>query len=374
MNPFENLEKRVASLGNHHQKYIHTIYRFKDSLVQALESSAKLMQVHLWRSSFSPGEEMKVISSLAEDSKTKIQHLSCYYALQFLHMNFRNLDILELGIASGASLADDYYNFMIQVGQDFRQLTCVYLENLINLYLPPKKRANFFVCSVGTRADQDDIDIGVITGKNADVAALNSAFQKITQDMLVYATPLHLYLSEHVGKQQYTTTISEYKDLLTKQIQDVIIIAELLNAKFILGDFELFQKFQREVIHKYIYNPKGDVRFHEGFLRGILGEARGLLIKPLEKDAITPKDDALRILKSILYAKKTILNIEEVNAWGILNKIIKKEPELSSKYELLFKALSFLETFKFLLQLFVIQEDTFLLEEIDKEQLFLILN
>ena len=83
---------------------------------------------------------------------------------------------------------------------------------------------------VGTRADQDDIDIGVITTKNADVKTLNSAFQKITQDMLVYATPLHLYLSEHVGKQQYTTTIAEYKELLTEKIQDVIIISELLNA------------------------------------------------------------------------------------------------------------------------------------------------
>ena len=372
MNPFEILEKRVSSLGNHHQKYIHTIYRFKDSLIHALESSGKLMQVHLWRSSFSPGEEMKVISKLSEDPKTKIQHLSCYYALQFLHMNFRNLDILELGIAAGASLTDDYYNFMIQVGEDFRELTCVYLENLVNIYLPPKKRTNFFVCSVGTRADQDDIDIGVITTKEADVESLNSAFQKITQDMLVYATPLHLYLSEHVGKQQYTTTITEYKELLTDQIQDVIIISELLNAKFILGDFELFKKFQKEVIKKYFYNPEGDVRFHEGFLRGILGEARALLIKPLETDAITPKDDALRILKSILYAKKAIMNIEEVNAWGILHKIIKREPELSSQYELLFKALSFLETFKFLLQLFVIQEDSFLLEQIDKEQLFLI--
>ena len=74
MNPFEILEKRVSSLGNHHQKYIHIIYRFKDSLIQVLESSGKLMQVHLWRSSFSPKEEMRVIANLSEDKKTKIQH------------------------------------------------------------------------------------------------------------------------------------------------------------------------------------------------------------------------------------------------------------------------------------------------------------
>ena len=372
MDPFEILEKRVATLGNHHQKYIHTIYRFKDSLLQALESSGNLMQMHLWRSSFSPEEEMRIIANLSEDSRIKVQHLSCYYALQFLHMNFRNLDILELGIASGATLTDDYYNFMIQVGKDFRELTRVYLENLIEIYLPQKTRPEFFVCSVGTRSDQDDIDIGVITIDDSNVERLNNTFRKITQDMLVYATPLHMYLSEHVGKQYYTTTISEYKDLLTQKIQDVVIISELLNAKYILGSTKLFDKFQKEVIFNYFYNPKKDVRFHEGFLRGILGEARALLIKPLETETISPKDDGLRILKSIIYAKKTILNIEDVNAFDIINILIKKEPAFLSHYELLFKAASFLETIKFLLQLFVIQEDTFRLEEIDQEQLSLI--
>ncbi len=315
---------------------------------------------------------MNIIAGLSDDPRTKVQHLSCYYALQFLHMNFRNLDILELGITSGTSFSEDYYNFMIQVGEDFRELTRVYLENLINIYLPPENRPEFFVCSVGTRADQDDIDIGVITADNSDVANLNNAFQKITQDMLVYATPLHMYLSEHVGKHYYTTTISEYKHLLSRQIQDVVIISELLNAKFILGSTKLYKKFQREVIHKYFYNPDKNVRFHEGFLRGILGEARGLLIKPLEREAICPKSDALRILKSILYAKKTILNIEEVNAWEILTILMDKEPGFHSQYELLFKAISFLETCKFLLQLFVIQDDTFRLKEIDQRQLSLI--
>jgi len=372
MNPFEILEKRVSNLGNHHQKYIHTIYRFKDSLVHSLESSGKMMQIHLWRSSFSPEEEMNIIANLSDDQRTKVQHLSCYYAMQFLYLNFRNLDILELGIASGTSLSEYYYNFMIQVGEDFRELTSVYLSNLVDIYLPLENRPEFFVCSVGTRADQDDIDIGVITADNIDVGELNNAFQKITQDMLVYATPLHMYLSEHVGKHYYTTTISEYKKLLTNQIQDVVIISELLNAKFILGSTELFKKFQKEVSHKYFYTPKKDVRFHEGFLRGILGEARGLLIKPLEREAISPKSDALRILKSILYAKKTIFNIKQVNSWEILTILLEKEPDFHSQYELLFKALSFLETFKFLLQLFVIQDDTFRLKEIDQGQLSLI--
>ncbi len=372
MDPFEALEKRVSVLGNHHQKYIHTIYRFKDSLIHALESSGNLMQVHLWRSSFSPGEEMSIIANLSDDTRVKIQHISCYYALQFLHMNFRNLDILELGIASGTPLPEDYHNFMMQVGKDFRELTRIYLSNLMEIYLPGETRPKFFICSVGTRADQDDLDIGVIAEDNSDIKLLDNAFRKIAQDMLVYATPLHMYLSENIGKQYYTTAIPQYKHLLTKQIQDIVILSELLNAKLILGDRKLFRRFQKEVIFKYFYHQRRDIRYHEGFLRGILGEARALLIKPLNTDTISPKDDGLRILKSIIHAKKAILRIEDVNAWDIIEKLKESEPVFASQYELLFKAASFLETFKFLLQLFVVQEDTFRLDEIDPVQLSLI--
>ena len=246
MDPFELLEKRVSHLGNHHQKFLHTIHRFKDSLIEALESSGNIMQVHLWRSSFSPAEDMKIIANLFDESRQKIQHISCYYALQFLHMNFRNLDILELGIASGSPLSEDYHNFMMQVGKDFRELSSVYLNKLIEIYLPGDKRPEFFVCSVGTRADQDDIDIGVIAADEADRMVLDDVFRKIAQDMLVFATPLHMYLSEHVGDQYYTTTITQYKTLLSKQFQDIVIVSELLNAKLILGDEKLFRTFQKE--------------------------------------------------------------------------------------------------------------------------------
>ncbi len=372
MNPLEILKGRVSALGNHYQKYIFTIEKHKDSLIKALESSGKIMQIHLWRSSFSPAEEMKIISNLSRDTKQRVEHLSCYYALQYLYMIFRNLDILALGTASEASSIEIYHQFMMNIGHNFRDLSSAYIENLLKTYLPRHKQPDFFLCSVGTRADQDDIDVGIITTEEADVKELNEAFRKITQNMLVYATPLHLYLSEHVGKQVYTTTIREYDHLLSKQIQDVVILSELLNARFMLGSEGLFKSFQKQIISRYFYKQSADSRFHEGFLRGILGEARAMLISPPQNDAITPKYDAIRILKSILYAKKTINNVEEVNAWDIINALMQKEPHLQSEYELLFRAISFLEMFKFMMQLFVIQEDKFRLEEIDQTQLTLI--
>ena len=370
--PLEIIERRVATLANHHHKYLVTIRRFIDSLTETLETSGKLMHAHLWRSSSDPADEMRIIAGLTDDPELNVHHVSCYYALQFLHMNFRHQDILALGISSRQTLIDVYQQFMMQIGADFRTLTRAYLDTLIDIHLPGADREAFFICSVGTRADQDDIDVGIITSEHIDDTALNLALKNVTQNMLVYATPLHLYLSEHVGRQIYTTTIPEYHTLLTEQIQDVVIISELLGARLILGSEDLFSRFQDEISTRYFYHPDRDIRYHEGFLRGILGEARALLVTPLDTETISPKEDALRIIKSVLSARKAIHGLPEVNAWDIINALIEKEPHLQSEYELLFKALTFIELFKFQLQFYIVQEDSFRTAEIDTHQLALL--
>ncbi|MEJ2545927.1 MAG: hypothetical protein P8Y99_17840, partial [Calditrichaceae bacterium] len=227
----------------------------------------------------------------------------------------------------------------------------------------------FCICSVGTRADQDDIDIGIFTEEMADPSEFTRAIRKINQNMLVFATPLHFYLSEHVGKEPYSSTIREYDELLSKKIQNVVIISELLNARLITGSEKFFNQFKKKILSRYYYHSDENNVYHEGYLRGILGELRAMLLNQPQTDSIAPKYDSIRILKSFLYAKKAILNIKEVNAWEILDRLKRKEPNLKSDYELLTKAISFLELFKFMLQLFVIQEERFRIDELNKSQL-----
>ena len=161
MNPLQALENRVATLANHHQKYIRILKQHLDSLIDNLESSGNLMKVHLWTSSSHIEEEMELIVQLSDDLQTNVRHVSCYYALQFLHMNFRHQDILTLGISSDATIEMVYQQFMMNVGSDFRALSRAYMKTLLALYLPDGNRQDFFICGVGTRADQDDIDVGI---------------------------------------------------------------------------------------------------------------------------------------------------------------------------------------------------------------------
>ncbi len=369
MERLDILQRRVAALGNHYQKYLRIIKIYKNLLIESLESSGKLMQVHLWQSSPSPVLEMQIVAGLSKDIKTRVQLISCYYVLQYLHMHFRNLDALGLNLASNESQTHAYHNFMIRIGSDFRILTKAYIENLLDIYLPKKNRPEFCICSVGTRADQDDIDIGIFTEEIPDPTSFTKAIREINQNMLVFATPLHFYLSEHVGKEPYSSTIQEYDELLSEKIQDVVIISELLNARLITGSAKFFGKFNKRILSRYYYHPNENNLYHEGYLRGILGELRAMLLNQPQTDSVAPKYDSIRILKSFLYAKKAILNIKEVNAWEILDRLKHKEPNLKADYDLLTKAISFLELFKFMLQLFVIQEERFRIDELNKSQL-----
>jgi len=367
MDSLPALEARVATLANHHQKYIHILKQHLDSLLDTLESSGNLMKVHLWTSSSHIEEEMTMIAGLSDESQVNVRHVSCYYALQFLHLNFRHQDILTLGISSESTVETVYQQFMMNVGSDFRHLSKAYLKTLLDLYLPDWDRGDFFICGVGTRADQDDIDVGIVTRDDADIEAINRALRDISRDMMIYATPLHHYLSEHIGEHLYSSTISEYVSHLEPEIRDMVIISELIGSRFILGGEALFWEFHDQVTSRYYYDPEWDIRYHEGFLRGILGEARAQFLTPLASDTISPKEDGLRIIKAVLAAKKVIYGLEEVNAWDIIGALRRKEPHHASFYETISRITSFLEILKFQLQMYVAQEDAFRLEEITPE-------
>ncbi len=367
MDSLPALEARVATLANHHQKYIHVLKQHLDSLLDTLESSGNLMKVHLWTSSSHVEEEMAIIVGLSDEPQVNVRHVSCYYALQFLHMNFRHQDILTMGISSANMVETVYQQFMMNVGSDFRHLSKAYLKTLLDLYLPGWNRGDFFICGVGTRADQDDIDVGVVTKDDADITAINQALRDVSRDMMIYATPLHHYLSEHIGEHLYSSTISEYVTHLEPEIRDMVIISELIGSRFILGGESLFWEFHDQVTSRYYYDPEWDIRYHEGFLRGILGEARAQFLSPLASDTISPKQDGLRIIKAVLAAKKVIYGLEEVNAWDIIGALQIKEPHHASLYETISRITSFLEILKFQLQMYVAQEEAFRLEEITPE-------
>jgi len=354
---------RVSALGNHYNKHLYNIDKNFDALVSLIDAQHLFDQFQLLRFSSQPGKEMKLISALIEDRETLLQMLGCYYSLQFLLMNLKALDVLQMNLSTQTSRYDNYQLFLLQTGSDFRLLSGAYMSVLLDLFLPKAERPEFVVCCVGTRVDQDDIDLGVIDKGLKNRKIITKAFGSLNNEMLKNASALHFHLSEHVGRRGYSASIQEYHELLDNEIRDFVILSEMLNAVPIIGHLKLFRQFKGEILDRYFYRPKMDNKYHEGCLRGLLGEIRDLIMMEAPENILNPKRDALRMLKASVFALKTWKGIDRNTTLEVLDVLIKTDLANYENYTRVHQALTFFETFRFLYQLFVVQEEEIYLEE-----------
>jgi hypothetical protein len=351
------LEEDCRVLANHNRRHLHAIHRHLDPFVSKLEKHQRAELVHLWQTAADPGAEMDVVLSVGGDLAETLSFLGCYYCLQFLRMSLGNLDSLRLSLASLMDRTDVERQFMLRTGGMFRSLSASYMRRLLDLFLEGEEAPAYAIVGVGTRADLDDIDIGVLDDGSAGRDSLNEAVARMSSEMLRYATNLHFHISEHVGERGYSAAIPEYRTMLDNAVQDFVLISEMLGGALITGDAQLFHEFQTSVVSRYFYRPGEDQKWHVGYLRGMLGEIRSLLGRPLAREHIHPKDDGLRTIKGILSVLKTIHQVGEVNAWRIIEALKRKIPDQAGPLEELERSLSFLEVFRFVYQLVIVQDE-----------------
>jgi len=323
-----------------------------------IEKNGLIDQFRLGGLSPNPAREMKLIVDCADERSKTLEMLGCYFSLQFLFMNIKALDILQMDLFEVPNRYDVFRSFVIRTGNDFRLLSGAYMTTLMDIFLPQKKRPDFVVCGVGTRVDQDDIDMGVIDAGPKDREILTAAFGALNTEMLKYACALHFHLSEHVGiKRGYSASVEEYHLLLDEQIQDVVILSEMLNAVPILGNNRLFNRFDREILGRYYFRKGKDNKYHEGFLRGLLGEIRDLMTNEPPESTLNPKRDALRMLKATLFAQRTAKGIRGHTSLEVLGSLMIEDRDNHENYQRVYQALTFFETFRFLYMLYVVQEE-----------------
>ena len=360
---FNRLKERVSLLGNHHQKFIRNIEKYGGKLIGRLEDEGLIENVHLWKSAYNLSKEMDIIVHVASDLKEKKIFLGCYYAFQILHLNLRSIDVLRFNLTSADNKLLVYKNFMLDVGKEFQLLNSTYMQKLLHLLSESEKLPEFIICSVGSLAHQDDIDIGIIDDGSPERIEFNRTIGKLYNEMFKWAIEMHMYLSEHVGEQNYSASIPEFKQLLNKEIGDFVIISEMIMGVPILGNRHLYNNFERKIIRPYYYHSNRDNLYHEGYLRGILGEVRSLLIRQIDQDMLNPKDDGLRMLLGMVLAGRTIFRIYHGNRWEVLATLRKRDPSRQEIYKNLENSLTFLEIFRHLYQLFSAQEEEIYLDD-----------
>lgn len=363
--PLTRLTEKTANLGNYNRKYLHIISSNIEKLTAALEQQGKLDRVHLWSYSMEIPGEMDTVREAASSHEEALDFLGCYYAMQFLQMNLRMVDVVKLELATSLEPGRTGKKLMLEAGRMFRYLTKSYMERLLDIFLDKENTPEFVMLGVGTRSDQDDIDLGIVHRGPRNPEILNHAIARLSSQMFKTATQLHFHLSEHVGGGgSLSATIDEYEELLDNDDYDFVMVTEMLGAAAILGSHQLFEQFRAKVTDRFFFDRRVKAnRFHEGYLRGILGEIHSLLTRPKPSDTINPKEDALRPIKGLLSALKLVYGIRKVNAWNIIDELKEKNPERLAQYDDLEKPLSFFEMFRYLYQIMVAQDEDICLYE-----------
>ena len=359
-----DLMGRASELGNHHQKYIRSIQEHYDALISLLDEHHLIDQIRLLRFSGYPEKHMRTISSLLEDRQTILDMVGCYYSLQFLLLNFKAIDVLKLDLSTKTI---NHYNifrdFLTRTGNDFRLLSRSYMAVLLDEFLPDS-HPRFNIISVGTRVDQEDIDIGIIDEGKQNRTVLTKAVSKLYAEMIKHASVLHFHISEHIGGKGYSASIQEFRQHLDNKIGNFVLLNEMLNSVSIFGDEELFQKFQDEILDRYYYHGEKHNKYHEGFLRGVLGEIQDLITREYEEEILNPKKDGLRLIKGTITALRCWKGLGgQATTLGVLKFMYDNDIENRDEYYRLYRSLTFLESFRFLYQLFVVQEEEISLEE-----------
>jgi len=358
------LLEKTRDFGNHYRKHIQVVQRFYEEMRDRIEVHKRRELVHFLHPAHNFPEELRIVAGVADNDEERLKYIGTYFSLHLLWMNRQLIDMLRMElIHPGQERFSIYKNFMREAGDRFRLLTATYIDELLKILTRGMDTPTYAIMGVGTKSDQDDIDVGIIDDGSKDRAGFNRVIARLNQEMLKYATTLHFHLSEHIGARHFSASIDEYKKALETELRDFVIINEMLGAALIIGDQRLFERFQKEVIARYFFSPPGNNKFHEGYLRGIVGEVRTLLAKPLGRLHINFKDDGLRPIKSIISAKKTIFNIHKVNAWDIIDELKKIDSQRVNEYEILEQALTLIEIFRYLYQMVVTQEEEIIIDE-----------
>ncbi|MBM4371929.1 MAG: hypothetical protein FJ098_09760, partial [Deltaproteobacteria bacterium] len=356
--PFVRLRERIEELGKHHRRFLVFVARHLRNLVERLEQDGALDRVPLWSLSSSLAEDFRIVSAAGRDEREALDFMACHYALQFLQSNVIAMDRLALDLAAPGRYRQAYHGLIRFQDQAAHRLHGGYMAALADHFLAGvEPRPEFAVCVVGTRYDQDDLDLLVVHRTDDGLPDFRRALIRTVNEMMKHAIQPHLYISERLGLEAYSASLREYGERIGRDTQDYVLTSELLSARLLCGSPELFRDFQTAMVDRYFQRTGLGLRFHEGYLRGLLGDIQSLLVRELHRDRLHFKTDALRLAKNVLFAGRVIHGIRVADPFRTCQALREKVPRRAEEYQTLEAGMVMVEVFRHLYQLISVQEE-----------------
>lgn len=357
MESWEELAGGLELLSNYFQKNLRFAKEHGASLRIRLEERGRAGRVHLWRKAHNYRYEMTVVAEVAEDPAERLTFLGTYYALQVFHIHLLNVHQLRRESAAGNRLLV-YTRILMRTRYQLKDLVGSYLEALAGVFAPDVPLEGVSLCNVGMILDQEDLDVGVFIRPDVDKGLWNTVVSRIGAEFMKYSPKMHFYLAEKVAGNTYLTTIEDFENYLRRGVHNFVLISELLLTEPLLGDGTLADELERAVILPFFYT-EGKLRFHEGYLRGMIGEVRELTRSDAASSWVSPKNRGLRLIHNIVNMLKTIHGVRAHGSRDGLTMLCSRDTPNLDLYQKLQDIFSFTEIFFYVYQLLVSMEDAF---------------
>lgn len=367
---YQRVLYRAKPLGNHARKHLKAIERHGQLLTTRLDETGGLSRVPLEHATPAIAEALRQVSHAGRDERESLTLIGTYYGIQYLHMCSRELERLAMDLAERPGRRQAYRSFLRRTEEEFTSLISAYIRRALRILTPSTLGSSFVICAVGTRGHQDDLDVAVIDDGGTDRAYIDRVIGRLTVEMVRYASAFDHYLAERVGAHRFSISPAELSERLHAGPLDFVVVSELMRAEPLVGNRLLCRQLWEEVIEPFLFRPGESNDRHELYLRGLLGELRSLLLRPHPPGVVNPKDDALRLILTIILAFKVVDRLEATRTRDLLKQLRAQRPDLRAWISRLDRASIFLETFRHVAHLLIAQEEAIDVEtEAGREQL-----
>jgi len=361
MNETADLQQEIRALcaqagdwGHHHRRHILSLERACATLVPRLEGSPALAGLQTrWRGG-NPEHPDALPLDPSEPEEHFLERAQGFHALQLLRLHHDTLGQLREARRAGPPPAAALRDILTDIEARYEWISRTTVASLMKRFLLGAEVPSYALLNVGTSLHLDDIDIGAIAA--ADSERLNRSLSRLSGEMIRRASRLHFYLAEHLGADTYYATVERYQNWIDRGVRNYVVVSELLNARFICGSRELFQRFRDDVGGRFYYRLGREAE-HYAYVRGILTEVRALFRQEEEAFSIDFKRDAIRAIRALVSVESTRYNVNAPTVWQALAALKVGAERLHDVYEGLEEVLAFFEFFRYLYQLFVVQQE-----------------
>ncbi|MCZ6779777.1 MAG: hypothetical protein O7F16_12550 [Acidobacteria bacterium] len=361
MTELADLQEEIRSLcsqaeawGRHYLKHIAVLRRAAASLLPQLTDSRELSPLTSeWRAG-QPPVRAPLEAVPSETGEHFLDRVQCFYTLQLLRLHRDSLERLRARARSAPQDAASLRDILVDIERRHEWISRTTIEAMLREFLRDQDVPAFALFNVGTSLHLDDIDVAVVAA--ADSAPLNHALSRLTMEMIRRASRLHFYLAEQLQTDSYYAPMDRYHHWIKQGVRNYVGVSELLSARFITGDPQLYERFGREIGERFYYTL-GSTAEHYAYMRGMLTEVRSFFRHDPEAFSINFKRDAIRAIRALVSAESTRYSIHATSVWKALNILCSKEERLREVYQGLEEVLVLFEIFRYLYQLFVVQEE-----------------